>query len=494
MSQEIAKRKRQRPANVQSLKMESQLQELLFGNDMFSGSEKQGLGLDEIEIIVDRKPDLVPAWVDREDDILNVDLNLTDNRLKKLKNKSKQRTVSGSEMSSLLRERFQTLPLEWARIQSDDVDEGRSILCRTGALRPGRIGDTSSGIGLRFDLNDRMQSVRLAAGTLQIARMMDANAESPSNKTVTAVKFHPATGVMLAAGLDRQLRFFRVDGEHNQQLLSVEFPDMPVRSAAFLGESSEVVLAGRTPYFYSYDSASGSVQKNTALLKKGLNSHENMSVSPDGSKIAFVGAGGYVHICNGSSKTWMADVKMNGAARVATFVGNTTLATSGLDAEVYIWDLRYTSRCLSRFKHEDGSCTSALAASLQDNGSVSQYFAVGAESGVTSVFSPETSVESSRRAFPAFTPMKSIMNLTHRVTSLAFHPSAQILAMASDQEKDALKLLHLPSCTVFSNWPTEKSPIRRATCLEFSPGGAYLAVGNNRGRVLLYKINEFASV
>jgi hypothetical protein len=35
--------------------------------------------------------------------------------------------------------------------------------------------------------------------------------------------------------------------------------------------------------------------------------------------------------------------------------------------------------------------------------------------------------------------------------------------------------------------------MRKVECMDFSPGGAYLAAGNNRGRVLLYKLNHFDS-
>lgn len=67
----------------------------------------------------------------------------------------------------------------------------------------------------------------------------------------------------------------------------------------------------------------------------------------------------------------------------------------------------------------------------------------------------------------------------------------ELLAIASSQKKDQLKLVHLPSCTVFSNWPTERTPIKKVTSLDFSPGGGYLALGNNRGRVLLYRLSHF---
>ncbi len=65
----------------------------------------------------------------------------------------------------------------------------------------------------------------------------------------------------------------------------------------------------------------------------------------------------------------------------------------------------------------------------------------------------------------------------------------QILAMASRMTKDALRLVHLPSFTVFSNWPTSRSPLGYVHSLAFSPGGGYLAIGTARGSALLYRLH-----
>jgi WD40 repeat protein len=67
----------------------------------------------------------------------------------------------------------------------------------------------------------------------------------------------------------------------------------------------------------------------------------------------------------------------------------------------------------------------------------------------------------------------------------------------------------MPSGTVYMNWPllpSSKAPMNtttaattnnyastyhRVTTLEFSPDGTQLAIGNARGRVLLYQLNHF---
>ena len=54
----------------------------------------------------------------------------------------------------------------------------------------------------------------------------------------------------------------------------------------------------------------------------------------------------------------------------------------------------------------------------------------------------------------------------------------------------------MPTGTVYSNWPTDTSPLRRVTSLCFSPADVaantknYLAIGNNKGKVLLYQVNH----
>lgn len=67
----------------------------------------------------------------------------------------------------------------------------------------------------------------------------------------------------------------------------------------------------------------------------------------------------------------------------------------------------------------------------------------------------------------------------------------QMLAIASNQKRDSLKVIHSASCTPFTNWPTERTPVRYPFALDFSPKGGFLAVGNDRGCVLLYRIRHY---
>ncbi len=160
---------------------------------------------------------------------------------------------------------------------------------------------------------------------------------------------------------------------------------------------------------------------------------------------------------------------------------------------LYTWDMRMR-RCLHQQVDEGNFNTSCLAASHD-----SAYLATGSTSGVVNLYSQQgqqggASGPASRLVRPAAQPpLKSLMNLTTVVDSLAFNADTQLLAMASRMKKDSLRLVHLPSMTVFSNWPTSKTPLHYVHSLAFSPNSGYLALGNAKGRALLYRLHHYGS-
>ena len=63
--------------------------------------------------------------------------------------------------------------------------------------------------------------------------------------------------------------------------------------------------------------------------------------------------------------------------------------------------------------------------------------------------------------------------------------------MASKWARDAMRVVRLGSdLGVVPNWPTARTPLRYVTAAGFNAGGDLLAVGNDRGKVLLYRLKN----
>lgn len=108
--------------------------------------------------------------------------------------------------------------------------------------------------------------------------------------------------------------------------------------------------------------------------------------------------------------------------------------------------------------------------------------------GIVNLYEPSSMVRESGAERKA---LKAIGNLTTQVTTIKFNHDSQLVALASATNKDQLKLVHLPSATVFSNWPTQQTPLHHVTAVDFSRGSEWLAVGNKRGKVLLYSLKHY---
>ncbi|CAM9367166.1 unnamed protein product [Ascophyllum nodosum] len=328
----------------------------------------------------------------------------------------------------------------------------------------------------------------LEPGHLDIVRCKDANQHAPAKAVVRAVNFHPSGDILLVGGYDKTLRLFQVDGVNNPKMHSLFFEDLPITNAVFTG-SDQAVITGNRPFFYWYDVNSGKVQKVPRVFSSGRAEKrmETFAASPDGRWLAFVGSGGYILLLANKTKQWVTDFKLNTdkATSVAFTPDSAFVLASGSDGNVFKFDLR-SRRCVLRFFNEGGTSTTSLAMSPSSTHSL---MAVGSDSGVVNVYGNDA-FQSGKRVFRPM-PLKAIMSLTTPATTTKFSPDGQMLAIASNQKRDGLKIIHSASCTPFMNWPTERTPIRYPFAVDFSPGGGFLAVGNDRGCVLLYRVRHY---
>lgn len=439
------------------------------------------------------------VWDDDDGQDINVSLATKSNTVKKLRKNMSDDNVDARDYENRLRERFQSTVgamahTEWANVRhkkkrigfdsTSSDDDSSSSEDEDDKFHPTATKLLSSSAPLLSS-----KSSQVPPNIIKLIRRPDVNLTDPSLSTVQSVEFHPNSDedapLLFTAGLDKALRFFRVNEDSNEKIHGVIFPKLPIHKASFLGDSGNVVVSGRRPFFYIYNAEAGKIDLVPQIQGRDDRSLETFTTSPDGSLIAFVGNDGYIILVEAKTKLWVADLKINGSVRALSFTpdGDFLLA-SGSDSEVYRWDLR-SKKCVDRFKNEDGTITSALSAS-------SRFLAVGAESGVVNIYNNENErIFRSSNYNGMRKPLKSIMNLQTSIDQMTFNHDGQILAMSSHREKNSLKLLHVPTQTIFANWPTSKTPLHYVSSLDFSPSSKFMAIGNDKGKCLLYKLGHY---
>jgi len=123
-----------------------------------------------------------------------------------------------------------------------------------------------------------------------------------------------------------------------------------------------------------------------------------------------------------------------------------------------------------------------------------RWIAVGSRTGIMNLYdrneliASETADEVTLKERPE--PTRRFEQLVTPITTLAFSPDGQLLAFSSQKTKDALRLVHLPSCTVYRNWPTDQTPLGRISSVAFGSQSDMLAVGNDVGKVRLWEIRS----
>ncbi|GAA5837474.1 hypothetical protein JCM11251_002117 [Rhodosporidiobolus azoricus] len=466
------------------------------------------------------------AWYDPADEDLQISLQ-GQKRLRKLRDTAGEDVVSGLEYESRLRRQFEKLhpTPEWAVNARRRILRKRAAVAEHGGnaalLLDSDVSDASDEEDASADEEDeanelfrkatvggkggrKVKGGKIEPGEIDIDRVRDANQHEQSSNAIVEVGFHPRAQVLFSATSDRRLRLFQVDGTDNALLQTLHLPELPISAAAFHPSGSSILLTGPRPFFLSYDLQTGQTLRSPrGLLNAGLGGSdkaatggaggmERFRFSPGaGDVLAVGGRRGYVHLVDWSSSgvsrggQVIGEVKMNVAVKgIAWQREGKELLTLGEDSEVYVWDIG-TRKCVDRWRDEGGFGSVALETSK--NG---EWTAVGSSTGIVNLYDSSSRGQyaqgGERKA------KKGIENLVTSISSMRFNHDAQLVALASKTNKDQLKLVHLPTCSVYQNWPTQQTPLHHVTCVDFSKGSEWLAVGNQRGKVLLYEVKQFS--
>lgn len=209
----------------------------------------------------------------------------------------------------------------------------------------------------------------------------------------------------------------------------------------------------------------------------------NFEISPDSKFIAIAGKRGEIYLLNGITKELIDKLKMNKVCNAMAFTPDSkTLITHGDGGTIYAWDLS-SRMCIN--KAIDDGCLSSDSIAISPNG---QFIAAGSNQGIVNIYNAKEVLE---KTVPQ--PLKIVKNLRTSITYLKFNPTSEILALASEQIDNAFKMVHIPSFKVFSNFPTFNTVMHRPLVIDFSPGGGYLGVANDKNKAYLYRLNHYGN-
>jgi U3 small nucleolar RNA-associated protein 18 len=497
---------------------------------------------DELELVQAKqapqeKEEEPPAWEDSDDERLTVSLAGA-TRLRKLRATEAEDVVNGTEYARRLRQQYLRLyPVpDWAQEAT------------TGSKRRRRRSSAASGDSSTSDMEVDSDGESIDAPLPLDTFLRDANSFLPTAASETARKrrklrpetldiqrsrdipdthkagvsslaFHPRRPILLSSSTSSVMYLHHIDASAhptpNPALTSVQVKRTDLRRAAFVGpEGDEIVFAGRRRYFHSWNLSSGLVKKISKIQghQKEQRTMERFRVSPCGRYLALVASdkkgGGMLNIVNVGSMQWIAQARVDGRGGVADFAwwsDGEGLTIAGKDGQVTEWSMA-TRRTVGIWRDE-GSIGGTVMALGGRNGPAElggdRWVAVGSNSGVLNVYDrnellavKQPAKQGSNAADSGVEikklpePTRSFEQLTTSISVVTFSPDGQLLAFGSFHKKDALRLVHLPSCTVYRNWPTEQTPLGRITAVAFSAGSDVLAVGNDVGKIRLWEIRS----
>jgi WD40 repeat protein len=460
------------------------------------------------------------AWEDSDDDRLGISL-ANHTRLRKLRLTEAEDVVSGTEYSRRLRQRYLLLhpAPAWAK-EAEGRPAKRRRRSSASSGSSDESGNESDSEVSAQPLEEFLRDVKSLSGAggpskrrlrpeiidIQRTREISDKHLAP----VECLSFHPEYPVLLSASTASVLYLHHIAPDAhpvpNPRLTSVQVKGVDIRRAEFLYPGGDkIFIGGRRKYFHHWDLKSGIVQKTSQIQGHQLEhkTMERFRLSPCGRYMAIIASprkgGGMVNILSVGSLQWIAAARLssrNGIADFAWWSTGNGMTILGKDGQVGEYSVE--SKSFIGLWRDDG-CIGGIVIALGGHQGPEligedRWVAIGSNSGITNIYdrSELLTMDSEKKIIIKETPSPTRVfeQLITPVTVLTFSPDGQLFAFGSREKKDALRLVHLPSCTVYRNWPTAQTPLGRITSVAFGRGSDLLAVGNDTGKIKLWEIRN----
>ncbi|KAG5519546.1 hypothetical protein PMAC_001701 [Pneumocystis sp. 'macacae'] len=466
----------------------------LFYIDTSVEQKKSDYSLDKPSVSSVREKEF--AWEDSDDERLVISLTSM-GRLRKLRKSETDNMINGKEYCMRLREQFERInPVpEWAfstflndRDSKQNGDNSYGISEDSGSIDDFTVFNKSLKSLLKSSEGYARKTTPsvLPPTTINIKRLKDANFSSPSESAILSLSFHSFYPLLLSGGHDSILRIFHIDGDINPLVSSLYLRSSSIETAVFHPNDNKIMVGGRRKYFYIWDLESGDIRKvsRTYGHDDTLATMEKFSLSPCGKFIGVIGNKGWFNVLSSKTGQWITGFKIEGhISSVSWFKSGKEICIANRNGEIWEWDIM-SQKVLSRWNDNNNVCTTKISLGGFDD----RWFAIGSNTGIVNVYDRSLLSESNRPCF-----YKTLDHLTTSINALEFSPDGQILAIASREKRDFLRLIHFPTGSVYRNWPTTLTPLGRISAIKFSPPGSEITIGNESGKIGLWRFAYYYS-
>ncbi|KIW05736.1 uncharacterized protein PV09_03593 [Verruconis gallopava] len=478
------------------------------------------------------------AWTDSDDERVTVSL-ASRTQLRKLRQTAADDVITGKEYSRRLRKHFRLLnPVpEWVHAASgagkarkkrrtstgsettessdDEMDVDEEDEGNLSAQPLARLLQDVDALTRTSQQNGAGKKRKLRPEMIDIQRMKDIVSSGPSS--VTCLQVHPSLPLIISSGPSKTISIHSLQPQPpdpNPLLTTLHIKRTPLHTTLFHPSRTDarIFFSGRRRYFHVWNLSSGHVQKVTRVYGHAdeQKSMERFKLSPDGAYLALLGTarkgGGVLNILDANTLQWVAQARVESLGGIADFAwwrDGKGLCIAGKNGEITEW-LLSERVAVARWKDEGAVGTTTLALG-GDSGRKhlggDRWVSVGSSSGIVNIYDRRAwtpaapaaaAVDDDNSGVPKNPkPARVLDQLVTPISHLHFSPDGQVMCMASRWKSDALRLVHLPSCTVYKNWPTGKTPLGRVSAVAFGTdveGGLCLIVGNEQGALRGWEI------
>jgi U3 small nucleolar RNA-associated protein 18 len=308
---------------------------------------------------------------------------------------------------------------------------------------------------------------------LAVSRISDLFKPKAAKSGVLAVAFNPKQSEASVLDAKGCVHVISVTGKVNRVQFSMPFVDRKrAYCLCYAADGLDIFVGGQDGTFQTINSLVQTAQVSKLLSEKS--DIRVISASPLNNILVML-TQNRVHFVNRKSCQILKSIPTSDDIKCGSFTDDGLFyVAAGKAGRGLIFETD-TYSAINRFQEPEMQFIHSLTISRN-------LAAIGTEAGVVHIF------EFSSLKTQNPTPLFSKLNLTTLIDTLQFNHTGELLVFGSSGKKDAMRVMHVASKKVFSNWPTQNTPISFLRGAAFEGSSKWLALGNDKGICTLWEL------